>query len=332
MSLENYPSADPSPEYVLPEQKKEEKKTGLYIIIALVAVLLATWGYMIWDKGNTTDIITKKNSLIDSANLQKDTLQGLLNDATARYDILQAADIEKDSTISRKDREIAETADRINSILAKNNATSHELAEARRLIKSLNKSVDSYAKQIQALKNQNAQLTQEKQTVTEDRDRIQKDFDSTKTVVKDREDIISVGSTLHTSNFNISAVNEKSNGKEKQTTRAKNADKLVITFDLDENRIALTGAKQLYVIITAPDGKPLSVEAMGSGMFSTRQDGEKIFSKKVEIAYTQGKKQTVTVDWKGSNFQTGEYKIEVYQNGFKIGEGTTTLKKGGLFG
>jgi len=27
----------------------------------------------------------------------------------------------------------------------------------------------------------------------------------------------------------------------------------------------------------------------------------------------------------------GEYKIEVYNNGFKIGEGKTSLKKGGLF-
>jgi hypothetical protein len=33
-----------------------------------------------------------------------------------------------------------------------------------------------------------------------------------------------------------------------------------------------------------------------------------------------------------SDFQKGDYKIEIYHNGFKIGEGTRTLKKGGLFG
>jgi hypothetical protein len=32
------------------------------------------------------------------------------------------------------------------------------------------------------------------------------------------------------------------------------------------------------------------------------------------------------------HFQTGNYKIEIYQNGFKIAEGVRSLKKGGLFG
>ena len=34
----------------------------------------------------------------------------------------------------------------------------------------------------------------------------------------------------------------------------------------------------------------------------------------------------------GDKFQKGYYKIEIYHNGFKIGEGTRELKKGGLFG
>jgi len=33
-----------------------------------------------------------------------------------------------------------------------------------------------------------------------------------------------------------------------------------------------------------------------------------------------------------NDFQTGDYRIEVYHNGFKIGENVRTLKKGGLFG
>jgi hypothetical protein len=52
----------------------------------------------------------------------------------------------------------------------------------------------------------------------------------------------------------------------------------------------------------------------------------------LEINYTQGQRQTISVDWKqNSDFETGDYKIEVYNNGFKIGEGIRSLKKGGLF-
>jgi hypothetical protein len=32
-----------------------------------------------------------------------------------------------------------------------------------------------------------------------------------------------------------------------------------------------------------------------------------------------------------SHFQQGNYKIQIYQNGFLIGEKTRELKKGGLF-
>ena len=120
--------------------------------------------------------------------------------------------------------------------------------------------------------------------------------------------------------------------KETETSTARRVDKLMITFDL-ENRIAPSGSKDIFVCITAPDGTPVAVEALGSGKFVTRDGVEKLFTKKVQINYNQGEKQTVTVEWKqSSEFQTGNYKIEVYHNGFKIGEGVRTFKKGGLFG
>ena len=176
-------------------------------------------------------------------------------------------------------------------------------------------------------------MTQEKEAVTQEKVVVEKNLDSAKTVIKAKEDLIDVGSTLHASNFNIAGVQEKKSGKEKVTSTAKKVDKLRITFDLDENRIATSGPKDLYVSITAPDGTPVAVEALGSGKFTTREGEEKFFTHKVEISYTQGQKQTVSFDWKqNTNFATGSYKIEVYHNGFKIGEGTRELKKGGLFG
>ena len=127
-------------------------------------------------------------------------------------------------------------------------------------------------------------------------------------------------------------VNERKNGKEKETTTAKRVDKLRITFDLDENRITTSGSKELYVSIAGPDGSPIAVEALGSGKFTTRDGVDKFFTHKIEINYTQGQRQTVSFDWKqNTNFATGNYKIEVFQNGFKIGEGICTFKKGGLF-
>ena len=193
--------------------------------------------------------------------------------------------------------------------------------------------IETYTAQIEELKTQNTQLTQEKQQVTQQRDSVKKNYDSATVVIKQKEDVIDIGSTLHASNFNIIGIKEKSGGKEKDNHTAKRVDKLRISFDIDENRITPSGPKDIYVSITSPDGNPVVVEALGSGKFVTRDGTEKAYTKKVQINYVQGEKQPVTVEWtQNSGFQTGNYKIEIYNNGFKIGEGVRSFKKGGLFG
>jgi hypothetical protein len=106
-----------------------------------------------------------------------------------------------------------------------------------------------------------------------------------------------------------------------------------VSFQLDENRIATSGQKELYVVVTGPDGQPISTPTNGSGTFQTRDEGEKVFTNKVDVQYEQGQRLPVSFDWKvdNSRYQTGNYKIEIYHNGYKIGEGTKSLKKGGLF-
>lgn len=330
MAFENFPSAgsgQPTP----PQPPKTDWR--FFSTIGLVILLLATWGYIIWDKSKGKDIIQQKDKQFATVKAEKDTLQSLLDEASFRYDLLKQSNAKKDSMISVKDKEIAEKKSRIAGLLAKANASKEELAEAKALIASLNEDIDTYKQQIEVLKGENAQLTQEKMAVTEQRNAYMKNADSAAAVIRDRESTIDVGSTLHASGFNIVGINQKGNGKESETTKAKKVDKLRISFNLDENRITASGSKDLYICITGPDGKPIAIEAYGSGVMKTRDGEEKTFTQKVQINYTQGQRQTVSFDWQQNTpFQVGNYKIEVYQNGFKIGEGITAFKKGGLFG
>jgi hypothetical protein len=126
-------------------------------------------------------------------------------------------------------------------------------------------------------------------------------------------------------------VNEKKSGKEKTTSSAKRVDKLVVSFDV-ENRISKSGPADMYIMVTAPDGQVVSDASMGSGTLTTRTDGDKAYTSKVPIEYTQGTRKPVQFPIRQNDFQRGDYKIEIYHNGFKIGEGVRTLKKGGLFG
>jgi len=77
-----------------------------------------------------------------------------------------------------------------------------------------------------------------------------------------------------------------------------------------------------------PDGKYVA----DGGSFPTREDGVKVFSNRLTVQYEQNAILPVSFDIKQSNkFIEGDYKIQVYHNGFKIGEGKTSFQKGGWF-
>ena len=121
----------------------------------------------------------------------------------------------------------------------------------------------------------------------------------------------------------------KSDGTQKETSSAKRADLFVISCQLDENRVTPSGKKTLYVSVFNPDGTPSGTE----GTFKSREAGDVSYSNKVEVDYEKGKVLPVSFSWKpGAKFQAGEYKIVIYHNGFKIGEGKKDLRKGGFLG
>ncbi len=328
MSYENFPNSN------VPEEKPVVTNNNNRNILTaiLVIILLGTWGYIIWDKNKNKQEKQELTSQIVESDSSKNEMQRELNDAALRLDMLKTSNSKADSLLRTKDKDIEGLKSRVQSILNNKNATQAELAEARRLISQLKGNIETYTAEIESLKTANNQLTQEKRLVTIDRDVQKKNYDSATTVIKDKENVIDVGSTLHASDFDIVGIKEKKSGKEKETTTAKRVDKLRISFNIDENRITQTGPKDLYVSITSPDGRPVVVDALGSGKFVTRDGIEKAFTKKVQINYVQGQKEPVSVEWsQNSDFQTGNYKIEIYNNGFKIGEGVRSFKKGGLF-
>jgi hypothetical protein len=230
-----------------------------------------------------------------------------------------------DSLVKTKDKEIQDMKARISSILSNKNATQAQLAEARRLIEQLKSNIEGYQQTIERLEGEKIVLAGERDIARKERDSV--------SVVKDSlNKKVDLASVLHASNIHLQPIRVKGNGKEVETTKAKRADMMRVTFDLDDNRVAPTGDKEIYVAITAPDGSPLAVEALGSGRFTLEDGTEKLYTAKKTVSYVTGQKLPVTMDWKqNSDFKPGDYAVEIYHNGYKIGEGKVTLRKGGLF-
>jgi hypothetical protein len=301
----------------------------------LILALLGTWGYIIYDKNKSTEQIVQLQQNYTTVDSSRRQVQDEYNEALARLDSLTGSNAQYQGMLSEKQGEIEGLKREIKSILGNKNASSGELANARRKIKELNGKIEGLYAEIDELKQQNSQLATEKQTVVVQKQEVEKTLETTKTEKVELESKIDVGSTLNANNIAIKPINVKGNGKEKETTTAKRVDKLRVQFEIAENRIATSGEKELYVVIYAPNGSPVSTPdstAGASGTFKTREEGDKVFTSKLTISYEQGKRLPVSFDWnQGSQYQVGDYKVEVYHNGYKIGEGKASLKKGGLF-
>ncbi|HJS53653.1 MAG TPA: hypothetical protein VJ765_03885 [Chitinophagaceae bacterium] len=324
MTNTNYPSASPT----TPPQRSNNSKN---IVIGLLAVaLLGSWAYFLM-KINRSDkeILSKTEEGVHYMS-QRDSLESLYKFTLDKYDSVSIANNDLNGKLTTKQTEITKLKSEINSILKKKNASQAELARAKGLIDELNAKIEGLEAEVVRLTGENQTLTTEKATLTVERDSLQTNLVTTQSEKKVLEETVDVGSTFSASNIAITPINEKNGGKEKETTSAKRVDKLVVSFDV-ENRITKSGPADMYVMVTAPDGKVISTEPTGAGTFTTREEGDKAFTSKITVNYEQGTRQNVQVPLYQEKFQTGDYKIQVYHNGFKIGESVRTLKKGGLF-
>lgn len=316
----NYPST----EETNTDSKKDNK--GI-IILLLVVAIIASWAYFFYTKNQNENLITEKDATYFTLDSSKNEVQKEYDSAMVRLEAMTQTNNGLDSLVKSKDQEMQILKTRFRAIVSKQNASARDLAEARSLVKELNVKIDDYVKEIERLQAENQQLTVDKANLTSDKQNLEKNLTSTQAAKKDAEDKVDVGSTLHASSFKISAINERNSGKESETTRAKRADKLRISFVLDENRIAVSGTKMLYIIAKDPAGKVIKESTLDSGSFGTRQDGNLEYTNKLDVQYTQGEIKQISFDLKQTDkYEKGSYSFIVYQNGFKIGEGNAMLK------
>jgi len=327
MANTNYPSAGTSN-----ENRPSNNNTTRNALIGLLAVgLLGTWGYVLYDKNKTTEQIQVKSAEVTTATSARDSVQTIYNEALTRLDSLVGTNNNLTGELSSKQTEIVKLKNEINRIMRNRNASQADLQKARNLIAQLNGQISTLEAEVARLMGENQQLATTNTVLTGEKAQLQTDLQTTTTQKEELAAKVDVGSTFAASNIAIKGIDEKGNGKEKETDKAKKVNKLVVSFDV-ENRIAQSGPTDLYVIVTGPDGQVINSPAMGSGMLTTRTDGERAFTYKSNIEYEQGTRKNVSVPLRQDKFQVGDYKIEIYQNGFKIAEGTRNLRKSGFLG
>lgn len=306
-------------------------KSKSTIIVLLAIAFAGTLGYAVFSNNQHTVAIEQNHTQVVKVTDEKGALQKSFDESLVRLDSMAGVSHAMTSHLAAENAQIAKKKAEIRRILNDKNASAAELAKAKEMINQLNDKISTMEQDVARLTQDKQQLTQDKIALVQDTTTLDSSLQVGTVAQKDLENKVDIASTLNASNIAIIPVDVKHNGKEKVTSTAKHVNKLVIKFDVS-NRIAQSGMTDVYVCVIGPDGKSINAPEAGSGTFTTRDEGDKSFTAKVPVDFQMAQKKNVEFAFTpGNNFQQGNYTIQIYQNGFKIGEGTRELKKGGLF-
>ena len=292
------------------------KNTMIYWIV--IAALLATCVYMFLGKRKAAEQNDQTTAQLAVADSSRKSIENDYNAALGRLDQLTSKNVQMDSMINMKDGEISKMKAEINKIMSDKKATAGQLARAKELVTALNAKVKSYEERIAELEHENTKLNNENVVVTKERD----------STVTQNIALKQIGSVLHASNIRMVPIHQKKSGKEKETKKARRVDIMKITFDIDENRIADSGPKDIYIRITGPDGNMINNAASGSGV-TPLADGKSLnYTLMKQIPLEKGKPvKDISMNWhQDGDYQAGNYSIEIYNSGYQVGKGSVSLK------
>ena len=249
--------------------------------------------------------------------------------------------IQKDLEIAVKDvnfdnKEILAQKNRIESFMKKNKLSQEELTEAKEIMRTISKNfLKNYKQRVVVLEGEKLKLLDEKDKIVIEVSKLKDKIDELdKTVIKEKivsqkkDQLINYASKLTLSNFLLKSFKVRNSGKEIETDRASRIDRIKVSFDINENILAESGEKQIYMVIKKPTGETVTFSNKPSGVFNYRKK-KILYSDKIVFNYTKGQKQSLEFVWDNEEFKRGDYVMEVYeqtkQGVMPIGKVTKTL-------
>lgn len=131
---------------------------------------------------------------------------------------------------------------------------------------------------------------------------------------------VTIAKKLKAESIRITVIDKKGKEKEEEADyKAKWISKLRINFNIAENQLADIGNREVFMRILGPAGDFLGDPATGGGTF-TLDGNETPYTSKMSFLF-DNKQSPPAITWeKGSPFSTGTYTIELYCEGYKLGQ------------
>ncbi|PKP02601.1 MAG: hypothetical protein CVU14_03280 [Bacteroidetes bacterium HGW-Bacteroidetes-9] len=289
-------------------------------LIVLIVVLLAALALLAWLYLSTR---ARLGNLVEEKEGQRIELQHELDSLISEHNNIKLEYGSLSDSLSSKDSIIQANAIEIRKLLD----TQYEFYKVKKKLDKLRTISQGYLKQMDSLYTVNRELKQENEQI---RSSYQKEQQKSSSLLKDKEALTEkVSNAAVIKAYKITGVAVRGDGdKERETDKAKRAEKVKVCFTLSENPLLSAGRKDVYVRIARPDK---TILARGKGdEYSFSYKGEILqYSAKETVNY-QNKAIDLCLYWinrsQKDNLPSGVYVVTVYADDFEIGQTTFELR------
>ena len=305
-----------------PAPKAKGKNDKIYLL--LVLLLLGTNASIAWmwwnEKGKLQVVTVTKENKEKDAEIAKQELIAL----QAQYQTLTVNNEQIQSEINLKKEEIAQ----LQKELEKHKDNAYIIAKLRKETNTLRDIMKHFVEEIDSLNTVNKKITAEKEVVKAE---LKVEKEKNTVLSKENENLqntVNIASMLKAVGIQAVGVIDKKGGKKEiESSKAKRAGKIRISFTLAENLVAKQGEYIVYARIVTPDGKELAQSEDEAHTFSFGKSKGYWASKK-SVNYQN--ENTAVIMYAhpkdGELFVKGKYMIEVTAGGYPIGNTTLELE------
>lgn len=308
----------------------DSKKNYFIAALVIMAGLIGLLGYLYYQErqknevkdgqlaAKTRDLITT-NTRLDSISTQLDAKIAEIKMLGGNVDELNRVkaqlEADKQSLASANQAQLREYEGKIKSYVALLSQKDSEIAKLR--------------EENQNLTGQNEQLAREKSQLETNlqatRQAYSDSVGSERTRNRELSEKVTIASALKAENINVYAISPKGKERDGGEYRSRRVEKVRISFALADNPLTAQENKEVFLRILDPDGAVISDMATGSGAF-VFQGKETIYTAKQQVMYTNSHQNVDFIYSRGTPYRKGRHTVELYSEGFKIGQGSFEVK------
>lgn len=297
------------------EPRKNNKAA---VAIALLSIVVIVQGIKIYldykDKAAVKQELEVTSENLESTMKRLDEIKTELDDKIAQIEKLGG-----DVTELQKAR--AEVEVELKSVRKRNDKAVRELKDRVEGYEELLVVKDQEIERLQSL---NKELYSENRNLKTKQNVLN---DSINRLAKNKDDLqtkVNIASQLKVENIVVASLNSK--GKERESPfRSRQLEKLKVEFNIAENNVAPIEGKKIMIRVVDENGQPIFNVERGSGTFTV--DGrEEFYTSAQEILFDNTKQKLTFVYEKGSDYASGNYTVEIFTDGYKMGTAQFSVK------